>query len=301
VDPKDIDTEEETELKPGEQIVEVDEPDDDAEPAEPASASPEERASRRERRAARRDRLVEESSARAEAAERRAAAAEERAHNLAQQAIARPAARDRAPDTEADPLDVERKRIIRDRVAFNRRYQDISARSAKGEATEKEIEELEQEGLDLEDRVQENAVARHMRKNAPQQVDPRVIANQARMRSIAPELDDPRFQRIFKPLWDLEVARAGKDDFPEFEAAVTKARAELGGGPQRRPERTASELSKHTGISRGATSSAPTGARTVVLTKEDKRMANAAYRHIKDEDERYKTFAREVKSKMADE
>lgn len=276
------------------EAVMLEQPLDDA-PVELEEEPEPERMSRKERRQNR----FREANERAEAAQR--ALEEERRRNkeLMHALQTRPAYQPPPPpQQQQDPLQAEVDAAYREQTLLAQEIQQRdNMTQAEADAYQEKVRRAHER---YQHALMDQRDARQGNRGTPDaaSVQRQVLATQN------PDVyGNSRALAYAEAHWKMAVARGASNSDPAvFQAAMDAARRDvLGKRPQAR-QRTETDRRRYSGNGRGhsATQGAREG-RSVTLTREDQKMADALYSHIADDAKRYRTFAREVKAKVADE
>ena len=276
-----------------------DDKDDEKQAAGKPEETPEQKASRRERRQERKrihDALEEERAARQrterEFQEHRARTDREiaimRAERLAEQAKKEPA---------EDPV---KKAVAPVRAEMRALLSEWRGMSDEQQAANRDSYTTKME--ELEDRLADARAEAIISKRAPtQQSQQRQMSGvEVMLRTEYPALFAPQnaqAARWAERRYDLLVAE-GQQEGPHLSKQCAQEALEkygLGGnGGNGRSQANDVDRRRHISISRGGREGGGTEPKTVVMTREYRQMADAAYSHIKDQKERYATWAREV-------
>lgn len=265
----------------GEVVVDLEAVEEDTE-----ADTTDDRLSRKGRRANR----FREAQERAEAAERARAEAEERAARLQEAILLRLAnGQPQSQQSEAkDPLDSkieslreQRKRLRAQAAAMARAGMNIP------DDLEADYERLE---MEIAETVAEKRIS--SRREDPEESERRTVQRALQLQH--PEVyGDPRATRWAKGRFEQLMAdpsSAGKPEIAVVRQALMDAEVQFG---FKRPSVSEGQKAKYAGRSAGA-SGAASPAKTVTLSKEERRMADTLYDHIKDPKKRYVEYARKV-------
>lgn len=275
--------------------MEEDEEDDedDTEPEVPKPTRKEKKASRTWMPAEEKERLIRE------AAEAKAAAsANAQAMQLLQQTLQRlPLGGPQQP--QKDPADDELERIDDERLALEREFAS-RVNDTKNLITKEEQEQFRRRALKLERRQTEVITNKQVRGMgiAPQRNEQETIirnyiatrfpeASQSQQALNWAEGVQKQMMAEGKQPWSTEVIDAAMDS--------AEKRFKLGkyknSTPKQEPDPVLRDRLQST--PRSANGSPLKGQKTIVMTKEFRQMANAAYPHIKDEKKRWAKWAKD--------
>jgi hypothetical protein len=251
-----------------------DDGDDDDEP----------RQSRKERRSAR----YRENEERARAAEERSIRMEAEMAALRNQ-FAASQQRQAAP---AAPQRTELDDVMEQQQSVQREYQALHA---SGKLTQADAERLNKQWLELGDK----RVLALMPKPRPQE-DPLMSHMRAKHIDV---MSNPVAKMFAQGEYTRRVAMAGgrisqADHVKVFEEAMDAARRQYKiGKPAPSPATSDTAKAKYEAPPRGGSGSG-SGPRTMTLSKEERKMANAKYAHIPDETKRYQMWAKTVGTRL---
>lgn len=273
---------------------------DDADDTEPA---PQARGTRSDRRRARGlDRsAIEEANKRAERAEAATRLLIERWQPP------QPQPQPQQKPAEPDALDSEYDGLI----AQQSNLQNKLNAAYERKASQTEIDAIQKEGFDLRKKFSSNEYRRNLRDHGggqqsgmtPRQVEAQVA--QARMRDEHGDVLGRKdaalyFQGAFQQL----MATGKPDDWNTIAEAAEAARKHFRMPSKvKRPAPTPQQQQRLAAVPRGAGPRAeePAQRRTIKMTKENKRMADEAFPHIKDQAKRHQKWANEVGPKLLDD
>lgn len=235
-----------------------------------------------------------------EAAERRASELQQQlalATTQAQQALMMAQQRQMQPQQpQQDPIDIEEGKLLRERQVLHREYEQRMASQRTSPITEEEKAGFEKRALELEGRQMDLRVERRLR-GMPQQGNPQAEALRAHLAMQYPDVVSNQQAVLFADGMQKTLQATGRNPWaPDtIDEVMDKTRRQFrmgkyANGAPREPDPRLQDRLQSTG--RGASAGAPTGPRTVKMTKELRKMADAAYRHIKDPGARYKAFAK---------
>jgi len=266
--------------------VDVDKAEDELE-----GLSDKQKESRSERRRNRYRELQEERSSavkRAEEAERREREAREMLLQVSRQSMPQAAPRPEEPD----PLDKELDQTFAEqRLLYQQHNSRTTAPSQEEfEAFDRKARELQKKILVLGGRIALRETG--VKAQNPQEVRDQVVREQM-MQHHGDVLGQQNTQMYCDGVWRQLRAKGKPDDWSTLEEAAEMTRKAFGmPSRSRRPQPSESYKAKLSGSSRGSgATSQDSGPRVVTLTKEHKAMANAMYKHIPSESERYKRWA----------
>jgi hypothetical protein len=295
----DIDLKRKTKPEEGED-VEISLEDDDDEPGETTTAGQ----SRAEKKKERGRGFAQERD------EERAAAQRERDRADRLEASLLEVTRRMAPDKkEEDPLDGEIKNI-------EKRLEGLAQRAeALGQKiTPEQEKEIRAEAADLrrqEGRVNFKIAARESREEEvrrsggiPPEVRARQAADHASLASDYPELysysattkDGNRYYpglEWARGEYKKRTAKSGEGlNMKVLRECLKEAEREFGFGSSR--DVSAGQRAKFSGVPRGGHGGRANEQKSFTMTPEHRRMANAMYKHVKNEGERFKLYAKKV-------
>jgi hypothetical protein len=274
--------------------------DDDEDSGAPPS-EPGDRPGRRERRNKRYDEMLEASNRRAEAAER----ASQEAIRAMQQLANRPVVVQPPSAPQQDPYEAEAKQLRAQKSQLIQAH----AAAVQGGADAATLERYEQAAWELQERMADNDYVRRVRRLGgpwqnqpqgpnPQQIEEMVRRQAAQMRLAEEHSDimaDQRAAKVFQHKFGEKIALGMADDWSTLRAAAEETRHALR-MPSKKQGPSPVTKSRLTGMSAGS-SAAPSGRATIKMGNMQKRLADAAYSHLP-EDQRYQKWAREVGSKI---
>ncbi|MDR5684507.1 MAG: hypothetical protein QN163_10885 [Armatimonadota bacterium] len=167
----------------------------------------------------------------------------------------------------------------------------LAAKARDGELSAERLREIAKEANEIEDQKYEvRAELRERRRELeaprPDPMRQQVERIRARMEvKYADVMDNPRALRYARGEYERMVARGAGETVETAERAFEAARAEFS------PQRQTANPAKYTGAGgSGGGGAAPT--QTFTMTANHIKMADAAYPHISDPTERYRTYAK---------
>ena len=260
-----------------------DDDDDGGEPREPNG-----RPSRSERRRQRGDDLLRAERERADRLEKLIADQTQVLGRFAQQ----PSPQQRQePPPGPDPLDQEAETLQATQEGLQARF--VQAQQMKDDAARAvQIKALQKEAWELKDKIDDNAYRRLQKRHGPkepqgamtpQQVRDTMIQEEARQR-FGDFLGNAQAAQYFQGEYMRRRGLGEPDSWDTMEAAAAETRRAFRMRPKGTPPPTAGEKRRFSGQSRGAAGAREDsgGSKLITPTKEMKRMAAAAYPHIKD-------------------
>lgn len=254
--------------------------EDDDEPAERPPETAETRRRNRYREQIERATAAEVRSRQLE--EENRALREMQLHALRQQPFAQPSAQ------TADPLDTE----IKSTQAQRRRLFDVYTLAVQNRALqpgdqERYIEESEA----LEEKMQGLRIKKHLRDNTPR-VDPQVEEFNYVRNSNPDVFGNPRAVMTLQSIYYRKRAQDRPDSRETLEEAIDETRKELRLGPYRNMPVSQNTKEKYTGVPRGMGTNANEAQPVQIkMDKHMRKMADAAFPHIKDQNKRYQQWA----------
>lgn len=278
--------------KPKGDEVPIDPPekDDDDEAEAKPTETPEERESRRERRRER-GRLYKEAQELRERLERQEREfADHRSRTDREMQILRmERAVAQAPKREEeDPVAKELDGVFAEEDALLARW---GALTPEQQAANREEYVSKMRAIERKKGVAYAKAAIPKQQQAPQ-MDERTV-HQTILRGKYPKVyGDQRALAYAHSIYNAKVARGAVDSMDLADEVMRETMAEFGLGDP--PDVSDAERRRHVSTPRGGRMGAAPKPRTIVMTKEYKEMANAAYPHIKDEKQRHAKWAQEV-------
>ena len=269
---------EEREPKPRDEdpVVRLDEPEDD----EPDERPEPERPSRQERRQNRYSEMKSEAQA------AREEAAQMKGRLDAMEAYMRHTAESRGAPAPEPPDEMKELLTAKEQLAS-----EYSLAYQAGQITPELYKRYQERYQQVEDRIADARIERRIgaaSANIRQQVEREALRAQH-----ADVYDNPRAAQWARGYYHQQLAKGRRDDRALHDESIEQARAEFKlsgrGAPTR--ESRARYAGSSTGGGSGAAAAQPE-AREIVMTKEFRRMANAAFPHIKDDASRYKAWAK---------
>lgn len=208
------------------------------------------------------------------------------------------------PEQQADPLELLHSEYISHR---NRIQGEYEALAAAGNLTDDKRENLQRD-LDSLELQRKKAEINIIRQQAGPQMDPQQVIKRAIQTQLAAKYPqvyaNQRAVRyagaVYEQIKLQNTDANGNPTIPPEEIhrmAMDQTMKDLGIDSGKRSAPTAPRHKFH-GQGKGA-AGGKSGPRTVRMTKENRLMADALYSHIPDEQERYKRWAKEVGSKLA--
>lgn len=301
IDPFKHDDEEDVRTEPAEDVspepkdpeVSVDDDDDDDEiDRTPKPGRDEKRRNRYRENQERADRAERDA---ADARQRESFALQQAQHalQLAQQRMQQP-----AQQQQQDPIDVAEGQLLRERQVLYAQYEQRMAAAAKTPLTQPEKDEYERRAIELEDRKTDLRFDRRMRERNIGATNPAAEALKVQLTMQYPEVVANQNALTYANGLQMQAAAEGKqpwsmDTIREcMDGSMRKFR--LGKyASQRGGEPDPVLRDRYQAPARGASTQGGKGeVRKVVMTKEYRKMADSAYKHIKDPTARYKMFAK---------
>lgn len=196
-----------------------------------------------------------------------------------------------------DPIDDAEDLWKRERTLLNKEYQQRFAET-KGAMTPDEVKKFEDRAIEIENRGTQLQVQRALRGMGVQQQDPRVAqveAFKANLMQRYPDVVRSPQALLYAEGEQRKAAARGQDPWSPtvIDAAMQAAERDI---LNKRPQQSRTPdpvlRDRLAAPPRGASGGGgrEEGPRQVTMTKEMRKMANAAFPHIKDEAKRYSTW-----------
>jgi hypothetical protein len=203
---------------------------------------------------------------------------------------------------QKDPLEEETAAARREYASYVTRFQAAQQRAnaEKRGLTQQEQEAFDNEGWALKDRMDEINVRRHMKKHAPApQATQAEAARQAQIARVRAShgdlLADQRSSQLFQAQWALALAEGKPDTEATMDEAADAVRRRVGLAPKSgRPAPTEATRRRLSAQPQSSGAREEEEGRPLTLTREIRKMADAALPHIKDKKKRYEHYARTV-------
>jgi hypothetical protein len=208
-------------------------------------------------------------------------------------------------DPNSDPLVQEHRGIQAQIQNVTNKYHDAQIRKA----TAAELQAIEAESWELRERLDDNVFRRKMRQygggqQQPAQSPQQLEAQYAQMRlkeEHGDVLNNKQAALYCEGEWRKLLALGKPDDFATFGLAAEETRKAFRMPLKNaRPAPTIAQRKRFAGVSRGGSAPAEGSNKTVKMTKERMKMADAYAPHIKDQKKRYQHWANTVGAKLED-
>lgn len=203
--------------------------------------------------------------------------------------LQRPVVVNQPAPPEADPLDAEEDSIFEAKqgkwAEFQRLNEAGQLTPEKKDALTKEVRALDKKAFQVEIKRNE--------RSRPRQQSP---AEQYLMSRHPDVMSDPKARAFASGTYQRIAATGRTDEMKMIEEAAKETREQFG---MTSIDATAQQRKAHTGIPQGGGAAASKNApKTIVMTDEYKRMADAAYSDILDDKERHRHWAKTVGKKI---
>jgi chromosome segregation ATPase len=193
--------------------------------------------------------------------------------------------REEAP--RSDPFQTKLDDVYQRRRDLAARYTAESRRD--GGISKPERDEFEKRAKDLEMEQMELVASRAAVRLRPAQPDPELTAIRARHYDV---LSHPQAAKWANAVLEQTVAEGAQVNPTVIDEIADRARGRFGlAGPRKVSD---AEKSKYTGAPKAGQVSSKEPPSTYRMTKDDKKMADSLYSHIKDDSTRYRTWVKEV-------
>lgn len=277
-----------------EKLASPDEPVEiDVEAAEEELEGKVETAATRESRAERRRNRYREAQERESAANKRAEDAERRYGEMQQmlQQHLRAVAPQQPQAPKEEPLAAELKSLFKEQDLL---YRDYNANRER--LTAAEHEDFARKGRELQERMLDISTKKTLKEmgigRAPDEKQVRAAIFKQEMEvKHGDVMGDERKRMYADGVWRQLIAEGRQDDWDTMDECMERTRRKFGMPSKTRRAPSESYKSKLTGAGRGAGASGADKSQVVTMGKEYQIMADEAYRHIKDKNERYKRWA----------
>jgi hypothetical protein len=190
---------------------------------------------------------------------------------------------------ETDPLDEKLQKTFAEQDML---YRDFNAR--QGQMSPQEVEAFNTRARALQREMMLTSAEIAMAKQGVKPVDEQQVRNQILreqlMREHGDVLGDPRKGDFCQGAWMQLRAKGRPDDWATIAEAADMTRREFGMRTKNAKPPSESYKRKLTGTARGAGPSEG-GGQMVTMNAHQKAMADAAFKHIKNEKERYQRWA----------
>lgn len=266
-----------------EEEIEIGAPADDDKPDDDEDREPSGRPSRSERRRQRGDDLLRVERERADRLEKLIAD-----QTAAFSRLSQPQQPVRQEPAGPDPLDAEAETLRAAQEGLQARFVQAQQNKAGPEA----IKALQAEAWSLKDKIDSNSFRRMQKAHGPKQSEAPMSAQQVRDTMIQEEakqrfgdvLAQQQHAQLFQAKYLERRALGEPDGWATMESAATDVRRHFRLRPPGGTAPTEGEKRRLSGQSRGAGSARGDsgGSKLITPTKEMRRMAAAAYPHIKD-------------------